>query len=256
MKIKSLLSLVLGVLAALVLAFSFFFAPRETLSVLVLPLVVAALVFVVANVSRQSRRGALNAAINTNPGNFGTHAGGRTFYSSAALATRYLLGKVGADKDHIAVVAATADEPIGVMTDEASAAEEPVGVEPLGNSLRTLPVVASAAIALDVDLYQTATGKVSIKPTVAGTYWKVGKSVEASTADGDVIEMIPQKPRKLIVLAALTSVAGDIADTNSTAVNPTKSDFDSLLVAAGKLQADFHLLTTALNSGADVAYAA
>ncbi len=38
-----------------------------------------------------------------------------------------------------------------------------------------------------------------------------------------------------------------IAGTHSTAVNPTKADFDALLVEAGKLQADFYSLLALLS---------
>lgn len=197
----------------------------------------------------------LTTATNTLPGNVGSSKCSRRYRASAAMATRYLFVKAGADDEHIAVVAATADKPIGVATDEAAAAEDPVNVELLGVTNRTLVCVAAAAIAVAADVYTTAAGKVTIKPTAAGTYWRVGVALTAPGADGDPVEVATCKPRKLIVVAALTQAAGDIADTPSTAVNPTKADFDSLLVAAGKLQADFIVLSAALTGDADVTVA-
>lgn len=216
---------------------------------------IAALCYGGANIVRDLRRAALVVAVNTLPANIGTSHRSRRYLATAAVATPFLLAKIGADDQHAAVIAAAADEPIGAFSDEAAAAEDGVDVELFGVTSRTLVLVAKVAIGLGADVYSNGDGKVTVKPTAAGTYWKVGKALTASTADGDPIEVAVQKPRKLIVLAALTNTAGDIADTNSTAVNPTKADFDSLLVAAGKLQADFLLLAAALKTGADIDYA-
>lgn len=246
--------LILSALALAVL-FGALKAPEQTLNVLVTATVCTGALYIVANQRKNFRSSKLTRAVNTLPANVGSHKSSRPYLSSAAIATRYLLAKVGADDEHIAVVAATSDKPIGVISDEASAAEEPVNVELLGVTNRTLPLVAAAAITVGADVYSTAAGKVDVKPTAAGTYWRVGVALTAPGAANDPVEVALCKPRKLIVLAALTNTAGDIADTNSTAVNPTKSDFDSLLVAAGKLQADFLLLAAALNGDADVAYA-
>ena len=80
--------------------------------------------------------------------------------ATAAITTRYLLGKIGADEDHIAVLAATADQPIGVITDEPAAAEDPTDVELLGVSNRTQRMVAGEAIDEGESVYATAAGKV------------------------------------------------------------------------------------------------
>ena len=75
-----------------------------------------------------SRRRKLLIAINTLPANVGTSKNSRRYRASAAITTRFLLGKMGADDEHIAAVAATSDKPIGVITDEAAAAEEATSV--------------------------------------------------------------------------------------------------------------------------------
>lgn len=215
-----------------------------------------AIIWLVADVSRGFRRSQLVTAFNTLPKNQGATVNARRFRATAALATRKVFVKQGADDEHIAAIAATSDKPLGVIDDEAPDAESPITVEMAGLSNRTVQVLAGAAIAaLNQDMYLTAAGKIVIKPTAAGTYWKVGRNHTLADAANDPVEMTMCEPRKLIVLAALTNVASDIADTNSTAVNPTKADFDSLLVAAGKLQADFLLLAAAVKDGADIDYA-
>jgi hypothetical protein len=259
----------LGLIALLVLLVgmivSLLVAPRETLTVLAPVAVCAGAVAYVANTSRQSRPGALVAAINTLPANIGSSKHSRRYLATAAIAVpapcpasnaRYALVKKGADDEHAAIVAAASDEPIGAATDEAAAAEDPINVELFGINAKTLPLVAKAAIGLGADVYSDGTGKVTVKPTAAGTYWRVGKAMTAAGADGDPIEVMPIRPRKLIVVAALTQTSNaTIAGLNSTAVNPTKADFDALLAEAGKLQHDFYVLSGALSGDADVTVA-
>jgi hypothetical protein len=219
-------------------------------------LALAAIAWLLVSWSRGFRRGGLIAAINTLPGNVGTSKCKRRYRASAAMATRYLFVKAGADDEHIAAVTATADKPLGVATDEAAAAEDPVDVElPITN--RTLVLVAAEALAaLNVELYMTAAGKVGLKPTAAGTYWKVARNKTVAAAVDDPVECELLEPRKLVVIAALTQTsAATIAGLNSTAVNPTKADYDLLLAEAGKLQADFYALKAGMNADADIAWA-
>lgn len=235
------------ILALAVSAICAILAPQETAAVLIVVGILAATVFVVANLSRQSRRNSLVPAINTLAPNWGTSSNGKTFLSSAAVATRFLLGKFGADFRHIAVLSATSDEPICVITDEASAAEEEMFGELLGLTNRTVPVVAGEAITLGAELYAGATGKVTLKPTAAGTYWKVGKAMQPADADGDVIEMQPQKPKKLIVVSALDSANGALAAaTGSVAAQAAETE---------KLGDDVRKIAAALDADADVALA-
>lgn len=224
-----------------------FLAPAESAKVISAVAIISLTVFVVANTSRRSRRLGLTAAVNTLPPNWGKVSNGKTLLSSAAVATRFLLGKFGADATHVAVIAAASDEPIGVMTDEASAAEEEMFVELLGLTNRTVPVVAKVATTLNCDLYSNGDGKVTIKPTSAGTYWRVGKGLTAATADGDVIEMLPCRPKKLIVVSALDSANGALAAaTGSVAAQAAETE---------KLGDDVRKIAAALDADADVALA-
>ncbi|MFH0878559.1 MAG: hypothetical protein V2A34_02490 [Lentisphaerota bacterium] len=128
----------------------------------------------------------------------GTHEDGLSRLTDAAITTRYLLGKVGTDALHVAACGAS-DDPLGVIEDEAAAAEEPVNVQPLGAAKRTLKMVASEIIALDARVFTAASGKVQDLPTVNGTYYQVGRALSASGADGDVIEVDPCFPVATVV---------------------------------------------------------
>lgn len=129
----------------------------------------------------------------------GTHEGGLlTKKADAALATRFLLVKFGSDVDHIAVNGAN-DRPLGVARDEAAAAEDLLTVGLLGVASETRRCVASEAIALTDELYTAANGKVQNLPAGAGTYYKVGRPLQAAAADGDVIEFEPCYPTAVVV---------------------------------------------------------
>lgn len=137
----------------------------------------------------------------------GSHPAGKlSLLTDAAITTRYLLGKVGTDANHIAVISAASDEPKGVIFDEAAAAEALVGVQLLGCAPGTVPMVAQGSIDADVDVYSHSNGKVTVAPTSAGTYWKVGKSRTASTA-GLLIEVEPCLPQKTVVIANASTLS-------------------------------------------------
>ena len=117
----------------------------------------------------------------------GTHERAINLLTDAAVSTRYLIGKFGTDASHVAV-AGTADIAIGVITDEADAAEDSVAVALLGSTGETRKAVASAAIAAGAFITSAASGKVRTLPTAAGTYYILGIALTAAAADGDVIE--------------------------------------------------------------------
>lgn len=187
------------------------------------------------------RRKGHPTAFNSLPGNVGSSDGRRRYRASGALATRYLFVKAGADDEHIAAIAAASDKPIGVITDEAAAAEDPITVALLGND-RTLPCVAGAALAtLNADVYMDAAGKVVGEPTAAGTYWKVGRNLTLAGAADDPVEVETCEPVKVVVIAALTAPA--TADA---------ADLATAEALANALKADITALGTALASPAQV----
>ena len=118
----------------------------------------------------------------------GTHKGNVTRKSDAAITARFLLGKAGSDEDHVAV-AGVGDKPLGVITDEASAAEENVNLALLGGSDETRNGVASGAIAAGDNIYPAAAGKVSTLAS-GGTHYLAGRALTAA-ADGELVEFIP-----------------------------------------------------------------
>ena len=121
----------------------------------------------------------------------GSHAAGITKLSSAAIGTRFLCVKKGADTAHIAVCSAITDRPIGICTDEASAAEEPVNVELLGTGGGTRKGVAAAAIASGALVATTATG---LLQTAVATQFPIGRAVTDAAGAGDIVEFDPLQP--------------------------------------------------------------
>lgn len=193
MKSKLFFSL-LGILAAAVVALGLSLAPRETLNVLASVCVIAAALFFAANVSRRTRRRGLTAALNIAEG---THAGTIRKLTDAAITTRYLLYKFGSDVNHIAVAGAS-DIPLGTVDDEASAAEEEVGVNILGSTGRTLLMVASETITVGEAVFAAANGKIQDLPVANGTYYQVGYAMNGAGAD-ELIEVQPCTPIKVVV---------------------------------------------------------
>lgn len=129
----------------------------------------------------------------------GVHGDGQiTKLADAAFTARYLLAKIGSDIGHVAL-AGTADVPLGVITDEAAAAEDLVNVSLLGASLGTQRMVASAAITAGDLVVSAASGKIRTLPVATGTYHIIGRALNAAAADGDVVEIAPSFPVERIV---------------------------------------------------------
>lgn len=118
--------------------------------------------------------------------------------ADAALATRHLCVKVGSDVNHVAVAAA-ADIALGVSNDAAEAAEDPVNVQILGRADGTILMTASGAIALGAMVVTDASGKIRTLPASTGTYYIIGRALEAAAADGDVINVAHCFPIQRVV---------------------------------------------------------
>lgn len=172
-----------------------------------LKLILAALFAPVAGVRRQGFRTA-NAETAA-----GTHEV-LTRRADGAHATRYLLVKSGSDALH-AAVAGAADYPIGTTSDTPGAAEDIINVLPLNSTKHTRLLRVATAVPAGVDLYTGADGFAQALPAVAGTYYRVGRSVAAAAQEGAglyAVEAATHAPVKTIVIAAATGTAGtDIA---------------------------------------------
>lgn len=128
----------------------------------------------------------------------GTHTGNLTRMTDGALTTRNLLGKLGSDAMHVVACGAN-DIPVGVITDEAVQAEEPVNVALLGSAEDTRRMVAAAPVAAGALVFTAANGKVTELSATPGTYYGVGLALSAAAADGDEIEVDPCIARKTVV---------------------------------------------------------
>lgn len=170
----------------------------HTILAILMVLALLALTFALFAVA-DSRR-ARGSIIATNVLGFGWHEGGKIGYKAdAALTTRFLLAKIGSDANHV-TYAGTSDIPIGVITDEAAAAEDLVNVRLLGSSNHaTVPMVASAAITVGDMVVSAANGKIRTLPGTTGTYYIIGRALQAASADGDVIEVDPYPPIQRVV---------------------------------------------------------
>jgi len=120
----------------------------------------------------------------------GTHAGNITKKTDGAITTRYLLAKRGSDDDHITPCTAATDIPLGVITDEAAAAEEPVNMALLGSRGETLRITLGGTVAQGDFLTTDSTGKAQKLPATTGTYYIIGRALAAGVS-GDVIEFDP-----------------------------------------------------------------
>lgn len=119
----------------------------------------------------------------------GTHPGSTTKKTDGAYG-RHLVVAAGSDVNHVAL-AGTASIPIGVTDDESTAAEDFVNVSLLGSIDRTVLVQASAAIALYDFVVAAANGQVRTLPATTGTYYIIGRALNAAASTGDLVEIDP-----------------------------------------------------------------
>ncbi len=112
--------------------------------------------------------------------------GYKTFECDEAIAQ---YARVKLDSDGKITTAGLTDKGIGVLRDESFAAGEKKAVK-LNSAPGTMKMIASEAIAAGAEVYSEASGKV--QDTAQATAYLVGVALEAATADGDVIEVMPQ----------------------------------------------------------------
>lgn len=123
----------------------------------------------------------------------GTHGSGNiTKLTDAAITGRYKVVKKGSDDGHIAIVAAATDVPLGICSDEASAAELPVNVGVFGGSVGTKKVLLGGTVAVNDEL-SSSNGTAIKLPTASGTYYPFGRALQAGVS-GDTVEFAPVSP--------------------------------------------------------------
>jgi hypothetical protein len=130
----------------------------------------------------------------------GSHVSGQiSKLADGAIATRFFVVKIGSDADHVTPSASNADIPLGICTDEAAAAEDLVNVALLGAAPGTLKAVAKSAIAVGDFIHSNGDGKVISLKATSGTFYIIGRALQAAAADGDIIEFDPSFPIQRIV---------------------------------------------------------
>lgn len=112
--------------------------------------------------------------------------GHKTFECDEAIAQ---WARVKLDSDGKVTTAGLTDKGIGVATRATFAAGEVVAVA-LNTKPGTIKMIVSEALAAGATVYSEASGKV--QDTAQATAFQVGVAMEAATADGDIIEVMPQ----------------------------------------------------------------
>jgi len=154
----------------------------------------------------------------------GWNTGSKAFTTSAAVLAKRLV-KYASTGLVAHNTAADADAPIGVT--EYSVASGDIASVKLLNDGGTFEVTAAGVIALNADVYPAADGKISAT-VVPGK--RIGKAIEAATADGDIIEILPIKGGADAVQTATAAAAVIIPgsttylDSTSNAINGTLAD--------------------------------
>jgi hypothetical protein len=111
---------------------------------------------------------------------------------------RYTLVKAGSDEDHIGVCD-SGDVPLGMTgEDSATAAEASVGFEYFGAAKGTRQATASGAITRGQFLVPADNGALRDLPAGAGTYYIVGRALNAPD-DGEIVHFVPCFPIQRVV---------------------------------------------------------
>lgn len=90
--------------------------------------------------------------------------------------------------------ATATDDPVGVA-DYDGVSGDLVNIISL-NEAEPIEMTAGGAFSVDADLYAMADGKVGALPIANGTYRRVAKAIQAATADGDIVLVVPYNDGK------------------------------------------------------------
>jgi hypothetical protein len=127
----------------------------------------------------------------------GTHPGTLTKRADAATTSTHLLYKQGTDAFHVAVCGLN-DYPVGTCADQPEAAEDIIGITPLGSIPGTRKMRCATALAANIDVFTAAAGLVAALPgSGGGTAYKVGRTVALAVLVGTndyIVEVAPCMP--------------------------------------------------------------
>lgn len=151
-----------------------------------------------------------------------------TLTTGADVAAKRLVKLSSSTVIHNTVV--STDVPIGI-TDYAADSGDNVAVRLLSEA-GTIELTAAGVIAADAVVYAAAAGKVSAISTAGGIYKKIGIAIEAATADGDIIEILPYQFGETTEVATDLTVAAPVVvpgsintiDSTDNAVDATLAD--------------------------------
>jgi len=129
----------------------------------------------------------------------GTHEGKITRLTDAVISSKYLLVEIGSDGEHVAVCNSANDIPLGVATDEAEAAGDPVNVALLGSAASTLVVTTGAAVTEGDFLTCNASGQAVKLTATPGAYYIIGRALHSSNS-GELVEFDPTVPVQRVVV--------------------------------------------------------
>ncbi|MDR2677768.1 MAG: DUF2190 family protein [Puniceicoccales bacterium] len=130
----------------------------------------------------------------------GTHEGNITFLAAAPIETAHVLVALQGNAVH---PTAAGELPIGVVTDEADAAEDPVNVQLLGGGATAL-IGAADPISAGTFVVGTANGKIIPLPSAPGTYRVVGIALSSATMAGEVVEVLTGLPYNIVITSNST----------------------------------------------------
>lgn len=117
-----------------------------------------------------------------------TNAGKRSFVAVSAVEAKRVLQMDSNGK--VLHNTATATTNVVGFNELAAGAADDVAVE-LVNTSGTVELTAAGAFAVGDKVYAAASGKVQAVPVAGGTYRQIGVALEAATADGDIVEIMP-----------------------------------------------------------------
>lgn len=129
--------------------------------------------------------------------------GMKSYAATSAFATRFRLGKLGANAQSITIVTAATDKPLAVVTDEGAIGDYVSG-QLLGGTVGTQKVALNSTVGLGDSLTPDATGYARTLPTADGVYWVFGIALQAGVA-GEVIEFLPSFPKQIQYASAVAS---------------------------------------------------
>lgn len=139
-----------------------------------------------------------NTVVASNALDSGTHARNALNYVTDGAIGCYRLVKIGSESTVVDVCGAN-DSPLGITQDEASEANDLIAVHLLGCGLDgTQKVIASGSITAGAEVYTAADGAVSEKSNTSGSYYKIGKALQAAT-DGEFVEIVSCYPELVTV---------------------------------------------------------